>query len=139
MASIVSICLGSSGACTASVATTCAFCQDVNSRCAWCKPGYQCLGTKAKNSRCSANSAFKCPAAAGPNCISCSAPCAGTGLGMGGQCVAKWQPQWGCAECATGYKNQQTQIPIPGLAAGAVTACSTVNVTTCVKNNNIIG
>ena len=132
MAAIVSICQGA-GPCTASVSKVCAFCQDVNSRCAVCKPGYQCLGTKASNCYSSANAAYACPAAA-KNCLSCSPPCPGAGnlkSAVSAACLLNWNVQYGCAVCLKGYRGSFSLVPILGNPPNTP-ACRFVNVTTCV-------
>jgi hypothetical protein len=141
MATIVSICQGGNGPCTASVSKVCAYCQDVNTRCAVCKPGYQCKGSKASNCYCSANSAYACPAAAtSVGCLSCSPFCPGFGTsylssGTTPQCMNKWNPQYGCSMCAQGYKIQQTLTPIAAGVAKLPSSCGYVNVTTCVAKS----
>jgi hypothetical protein len=137
MATIVSISEGSksfitNGQCSSSVSKVCAYCQDVNTRCAICKPGYQCLGSKASNCYCSANAASACPAAAS-NCLSCSALCPGTGtafLSMAA-CAKSWNTQWGCSVCQNGFVPTQTLIPIPAGVPKPSKSCGMVNVTTC--------
>jgi hypothetical protein len=123
MAALISICQ-SAGTCSASTAKTCAYCQDVNTRCGYCKQGYQCLGSKASNCYCSANSAYACPSAAGPNCLSCSPPCPGISAG----CQKNWNPQWGCTKCAPGYIPTSSSVPLPG------TKCEFNYVVTCKSN-----
>ncbi len=125
----ISICQGATagtGTCSASLSKVCAGCQDINTRCAYCRSGYQCMGSKANNCYCSANAAWNCPAAAGPNCLSCSPACPGTGGAM--KCQS-WTAQMGCVLCAAGYKPKQSSTPL------AAKTCGWANVTTCVPLN----
>jgi hypothetical protein len=125
MAAIVSICRGGNGKCSSSVSKVCAVCQDINSRCAYCKSGYQCQGSSAANCYCSANPAYVCPA----NCAVCSAPCSGTGTKQA--CVRYWKPAYGCLRCASGYTLIQSAIPLPTGVAGSKSACYNNNITIC--------
>jgi hypothetical protein len=104
--------------------------QDVKSNCAYCANGYKCN----KNKTCSQSSAYKCPAAAGPNCLSCSPTCSGVGS-MVASCMTSWQAQWGCSLCAKNYVNVASTTPIPpgsnsyNINKGNV--CGVTNVMTC--------
>ena len=129
MAAIVSICQGARGDCSSSVSQVCAYCQDVNTRCGVCKPGYQCVGKNASNCKCVANAAYACPAAA-QNCLSCSPICPGTGnvylnTISAPNCLTKWNPQWGCSVCASSsYVQVQSSVPLPAGVSQPPKSCN---------------
>ena len=74
----------------------CAYCQDSKKKCKYCANGYKPAGKKS----CVQDSAFNCPAAAAPNCVSCSPASPGSGIFY----CDNWNPAAGCSKCAAGYK-----------------------------------
>ena len=98
----------------------CAMCQDVRTKCRYCADGYVAQGRK----NCVKNSAYNCPAAAGPNCVSCSPPSPGNVAG----CQKDWNATWGCTQCEKAYTLTKSTTPLP---SGTKKKCGSKYVRTC--------
>jgi hypothetical protein len=123
-AALIAICQG--GGWKKCNVANCAKCQDSKKKCKFCAEGYVASGKRS----CVPNSAYNCPAAAGPNCVSCSP----ASPGGGNLCTKNWNATWGCTLCAQGYQWAASTTPFP---SGTGKQCGKTSVLTCISDNDV--